>query len=178
MAAGAVNTPLELIEPALAVQVTDCDGLFVPFTTAENVADPVAVPGETTTEVTVGVAVAARVTVAVPVFVVSNVLRAVIVIVWTEDVLAGAVNTPELLIDPAEAVHVTPCDGELVPATTAEKVVDPVAVEGDTVTLVTVGVTGSAVASVVDISVSTEAGIANVPLSSSGAAPLMFPPLR
>lgn len=108
-AAGAVNTPVELIAPALAVQVTACEGLFVPATTAENVVEPVAVPGDTVTPVTVEAAgeAAARVTVAVPVFVVSKVLRAVIVIVWIDDVLAGAVNTPALLIEPAEAVHVT-----------------------------------------------------------------------
>lgn len=81
---------------------------MVPLTVAENVVDPAAVAGETATDVTVELEAAASVTVAVPVFVVSKVLRAVIVIVWTEDVLEGAVNTPELLIDPAEAVHVTP----------------------------------------------------------------------
>lgn len=108
VAAGAVNTPVELIPPALAVHVTACDGLFVPATIAANVVEPVAVFGETVTPVTVEVEAAASVTVAVPVFVVSNVLRAVIVIVCTEDVRAGAVNAPELVIDPAEAVHVTP----------------------------------------------------------------------
>lgn len=116
----------------------------MPLTVAVNVAESVAVPGETVTLVTVAVAlVAAIVTVAVPDLLVSTRLVAVTVIVCTDDVAAGAVNTPELEIVPAVAVHETPCDGELVPATTAEKVVDPVAVVGDTVTLVTVGALGS-----------------------------------
>lgn len=49
--------------------------------------------------------------------------------------------------------------------TVAVNVVESVAVPGDTVTLVTVGVTGSAAAAVVAISVSSIMGSAIVPLS-------------
>lgn len=148
VAAGAVNRPLLLMLPALAVQLTPCEGEFVPVTVAVNccVAPPetLAVLGLTLTLDTVGVAVpvAGTVTVAVPVFVVSTVLRAVIVIVCAEAMEAGAVNTPPVVIEPALAVQVTVCAGELVPVTVAVKVcVAPPATlgaEGDTVTLVTV----------------------------------------
>ena len=74
-----MNTPPELIPPALAVHVTACDGLFVPATVAVNVVEPVAVPGETVTPVTVEPVVAAIVTAAVPDFVGSTRLVAVTV---------------------------------------------------------------------------------------------------
>ena len=59
------------------------------------------------------------VTVAEPLFVVSIVLVAVTVIVCALVAVAGAVNNPALLIEPAEAVHVTVCAGLFVPLTTA-----------------------------------------------------------
>ena len=55
-------------------------------------------------------------------------------------VAAGAVNTPPAVIEPSVVVHVTVDAGLNVPATTAVKVVLAVAVDGETVTLVTVEV--------------------------------------
>lgn len=142
VAAGAVNRPLLDTEPPFADQLTDCDGEFVPLTVAENwrVALPftVAVDGETLTPVTVDPVDAAIVTVAVPDFVESTMLVAVTVIVCTDPVAAGAVKTPPLVMEPAVALQVTACDGEFVPDTVAVKVVDPVAVLGETDTPVTV----------------------------------------
>jgi hypothetical protein len=84
------------------------------------------------------------VAVAVPDFVPSCTLVAVMVTVCALAVVAGAVHTPPVVIEPAEADHVTDCDGLLVPATVAVNVCVPppatVTLDGDTVTPVTVDV--------------------------------------
>ena len=72
------------------------------MTVAVNVAESVAELGETVTLVTVATAVAAIVTAAVPDLVGSTRLVAVIVMFCTDEVAAGAVNTPALEIVPAK----------------------------------------------------------------------------
>ena len=93
---------------------------------------------------------ALTVTVNVPVFVGSVTLVAV-TITCVRVVTAGGVNTPELEIAPALAVHVTVCDGEFVPLTTAEHadVVVPATVAGEHVTETPVTVAGFVVTVIV-----------------------------
>lgn len=88
VAVGAVYSPVVLIVPMDADQVTDCDGEPVPSTCAANwrVPPPIiaATAGDTTTDVTVGNAAAGTVIVAVPDLLVSNVLVAVTMIVCAD----------------------------------------------------------------------------------------------
>jgi hypothetical protein len=106
-AAGAVYSPVELIVPGDAFQLTD---LFdaLPCTVAVNWAvPPVAtevVAGVTETEVTLGADPVVTVTVAEADLVVSATLVAVTV---AEPAAAGAVNRPAGVIVPDEAVQVT-----------------------------------------------------------------------
>lgn len=53
--------------------------------------------------------------------------------------LGGSVNTPDALMLPSAGTssHVTACDGELLPMTVAENVVEPVEVAGEIETSVT-----------------------------------------
>jgi hypothetical protein len=105
--AGAVYSPVELIVPGDAFQLTD---LFdaLPWTVAVNWAvPPVAtevVAGVTETEVTLAADPVVTVTVAEADLVVSATLVAVTV---AEPAAAGAVNRPAGVIVPAEAVQVT-----------------------------------------------------------------------
>lgn len=106
---GAVNNPLPLIVPPLAVQVTAEPKLPVPCTVALHceVAPGAIVEGlhaTDTEEIVGGLGAIATVTVAVPDLLESSVLVAVTVTVAAE---LGAVRSPLALIDPLLAVHVT-----------------------------------------------------------------------
>ncbi|HEX4311460.1 MAG TPA: hypothetical protein VHZ25_15610 [Acidobacteriaceae bacterium] len=121
-AAGAVNSPAELIDPPEADQVTALLKLPVPCTVALHceVAPAVTVEGEqvTDTEEIIGSAAACTVIVAVPDFEVSSVLVALTV---TLAAAAGAVKSPAELIDPPpETDQVTAVLKLPVPCTLAE----------------------------------------------------------
>lgn len=144
--------------PAVVDHVTAWLWLFVPTTVATNCWLPDALVGFRLTPVTVEITVAAAiVTVAVPLFVRSCVLVAVIVIVCTKLVCAGAVNNPLASMLPAEAVHVTTWLGLFMPTTVAVNCCEPVAVPGVTDTIVTV---------------EAGAGAPLVPASPSGKPPI------
>jgi hypothetical protein len=121
-AAGAVNSPAELMDPPDTLQVTAVLKLPVPCTVALHcdVAPVVTVEGEqaTDTEEIVGSAAACTVMAVVPDFDVSSVLVAVTV---TLAAAAGAVKSPAELIDPPpETDHVTAVLKLPVPCTLAE----------------------------------------------------------
>jgi len=102
---GAVKSPVEEIEPAVAAQETAV--LVVPVTAAVNcsVAPKVKVLVEGLTDTAIPPpAEPVTVTVAVPLTLVEATLVAVIV---TACAVAGAVKRPVLEIVPADAVHVT-----------------------------------------------------------------------
>jgi len=106
---GAVNNPLPLIVPPLAVHVTAELKLPVPCTVALHceVALGAIVEGlhaTETEEIVGGLAAIATITVAVPDLLESSLLVAVTVTVAAE---LGAVSIPFALIDPLLAVHVT-----------------------------------------------------------------------
>jgi hypothetical protein len=106
---GAVNNPLPLIVPPLAVHVTAELKLPVPCTVALHcdIALGAIVEGlhaTDTEEIDGGLGAIATITVAVPDLFVSSMLVAVTVTVAAE---LGAVRSPLALIDPLLAVHVT-----------------------------------------------------------------------
>jgi len=106
---GAVNNPLPVIVPPLAVHVTAELKLPVPCTVALHceVALGATVEGlhvTDTEEIVGGLIPVATITVAVPDLLVSSVLVAVTVTVAAE---LGAVSIPLALIDPLLAAHVT-----------------------------------------------------------------------